>query len=111
MSYNAFISNGTCYYGPGEKAASVFFPCGNDALGHKTCCQAGDMCLSNRACYNGEFGVTYLAGCSDPDYEDDSCPDKQAFEGEKESKASQAEHGASMADPTRYTVDRPGPLQ
>ncbi|KAK1772036.1 hypothetical protein QBC33DRAFT_173434 [Phialemonium atrogriseum] len=37
------------------------------------------MCLANKACYNGEFGVTYLAGCSDPDYNDSSCPDKQSF--------------------------------
>ena len=81
MSPNAFISNGTCYVATGEKAASDFFPCGNDAFEHRTCCQAGDMCLSSRACYNSIFGVTYLAGCSDPDYKHASCPDKQSFEG------------------------------
>ncbi|KAK0702194.1 hypothetical protein B0H67DRAFT_500159 [Lasiosphaeris hirsuta] len=80
-SPNAFISNGTCYVGPGDKAADVFFPCGNDALGHKTCCGAGDMCLSSKACYNAEFGVTYLTGCSDPEFTDSNCPVKGAFAG------------------------------
>lgn len=27
-------------------------------------------------------GVTYLAGCSDPTYEDESCPDKRELSGE-----------------------------
>lgn len=88
MTYNPFISNGTCYFEAGEQSAAVFFPCGNDALGHKPCCQSGDMCLANKACYNGEFGVTYLAGCSDPDYNDSSCPDKQSFKGMKTSTRS-----------------------
>jgi hypothetical protein len=73
---NPLISNGTCYYQAGEEADSVFIPCGNDALGHKTCCGAGDKCLSSRACYNARYGLTYLVGCSDPDYRDPSCPDK-----------------------------------
>lgn len=78
---NAFVSNGTCYKGRGDSADDLMLPCGNAGLGHKTCCQAGDMCLSSHACFNGKFGVTYLAGCSDPDYEDGSCPDKGAFDG------------------------------
>ncbi|TPX11644.1 uncharacterized protein E0L32_007623 [Thyridium curvatum] len=76
---NPFISNGTCYFGPNQKASSQFLPCGNDLFGRQTCCQAGDVCLSNHACYNGRFGVTYLAGCSDPEYRDGVCPDKGAF--------------------------------
>jgi hypothetical protein len=76
---NAFISNGTCYIGAGKEADKRMLPCGNDALGHKACCQAGDMCLSSRACYNQEFGVTYLLGCSDPDYKDQNCPDKKGL--------------------------------
>lgn len=79
---NAFISNGTCYVGPGARAADIFFPCGNDALGRKSCCQSGDMCLSSRACFNQRFGVTYLSGCSDPTFGDPACPDKGAFDGE-----------------------------
>ncbi|SPO07075.1 uncharacterized protein DNG_09769 [Cephalotrichum gorgonifer] len=73
---NPFVSNGICYLGPDSEADDLMFPCGNAALGHKACCQAGDMCLANRACFNGEFGVTYLSGCSDPSYGDESCPDK-----------------------------------
>ncbi|KDN64658.1 hypothetical protein CSUB01_04296 [Colletotrichum sublineola] len=63
---NPFIANGTCFHGPG-KAVDEWFPCGNAVLGDKSCCQGGDMCLSSRACYNGRFGITYLAGCSDPE--------------------------------------------
>ncbi|KAK2043703.1 hypothetical protein LZ31DRAFT_467797 [Colletotrichum somersetense] len=75
---NPFIANGTCFHGPGE-AVDEWFPCGNAALGDKSCCQGGDMCLSSRACYNGRFGITYLAGCSDSEYRHPSCPDKGAF--------------------------------
>ncbi|KAK5327289.1 hypothetical protein LTR93_002673 [Exophiala xenobiotica] len=77
--YNPDISNGTCYYGSGNQAPSRFIPCGNSALGHKTCCESQDMCLSSRACYNAQYGVTYLAGCTDPDYENEACPDKGAY--------------------------------
>lgn len=78
---NPFISNGTCYFGPGKQAAEEWFPCGNAELGDKTCCQGGDMCLSSKACYNGRYGITYLAGCSDPEYQHPSCPDKGALDG------------------------------
>ena len=77
-----YISNGTCYTGPGVEAASDFIPCGNDFYGHVSCCQKGDNCLGSNACYNIEYEVTYLAGCSDPNYQDESCPDKGAFGGE-----------------------------
>ncbi|RYP12688.1 hypothetical protein DL767_011147 [Monosporascus sp. MG133] len=78
---NIFVSNGTCYSAPGEELDGSFIPCGNDAFGHQTCCGAGDNCLSNNACFgiHGEgYGsyLTYMAGCTDPDYEDQSCPDK-----------------------------------
>ncbi|KAK1585004.1 uncharacterized protein LY79DRAFT_519498 [Colletotrichum navitas] len=75
---NPFIANGTCFHGPGE-AVDEWLPCGNVVFGDKSCCQAGDMCLSSRACYNGRFGITYLAGCSDPEYRHPSCPDKGAL--------------------------------
>ncbi|KIW99713.1 uncharacterized protein Z518_11126 [Rhinocladiella mackenziei CBS 650.93] len=77
--YNPDISNGTCYYANGEEAPSRYIPCGNEALGHKPCCESLDMCLSSNACYNGQYGVTYLAGCTDPDYLDSKCPDKGDF--------------------------------
>ncbi|KAK5047647.1 hypothetical protein LTR84_006312 [Exophiala bonariae] len=79
--YDPDISNGTCYYKDGGRLPSRYIPCGNKALGHKVCCESLDMCLSSRACYNGQYGVTYLAGCTDPDYQDESCPDKSPYQG------------------------------
>ncbi|OAP54509.1 hypothetical protein AYL99_10957 [Fonsecaea erecta] len=78
--YNPDISNGTCYYYDGTQADSRYIPCGNVALGHKSCCESLDMCLSSHACYNGQFGVTYLAGCTDSSYDDPVCPDKGEFQ-------------------------------
>ena len=45
---------------------------------------AGDNCLADNACFghHGEgYGsdLTYQAGCTDPDYNDDSCPDKKGI--------------------------------
>ena len=48
------ISNGTCYYANDRLAPSRYIPCGNEALGHKSCCESQDMCLSSNACYNGQ---------------------------------------------------------
>ena len=76
MSPDPNISNGTCYIKPGVEGAFGFIPCGNAALGPKTCCHIGDWCLSSNACYNYGTGNTYLLGCSDPEYHDASCPDK-----------------------------------
>ncbi|RYP68487.1 hypothetical protein DL771_006639 [Monosporascus sp. 5C6A] len=82
---NIFVSNGTCYSALGEELDRSFIPCGNDAFGHQTCCGAGDNCLTNNACFgiHGEgYGsyLTYMAGCTDPDYEDQSCPDKEGID-------------------------------
>lgn len=70
---NPFISNGTCYYEVGEESPSNMLPCGNAALGHKACCQAGDMCLDYGVCFNEKLEISYMAGCSDPKYEIDDC--------------------------------------
>ncbi|KAK3361171.1 hypothetical protein B0T24DRAFT_642534 [Lasiosphaeria ovina] len=78
-SLNPWLSNGTCYYAAGKQSDDSFIPCGNDALGHKSCCTAGDVCLSQNACYDAAFGLTYLAGCSDPEYKDDICPSKNSY--------------------------------
>ncbi|KAK0649958.1 hypothetical protein B0T16DRAFT_324568, partial [Cercophora newfieldiana] len=75
------VSNGTCYTARGTKASSAFIPCGNDAFGHVTCCGKGDWCLGSNACWNQEFGVTYLLGCSDPNFQDPNCPDKSTHPG------------------------------
>lgn len=77
-----FISNGTCYSGVDQKADDDMIPCGNDANGHVACCQFTDNCLESSACYNRLFGVTYIAGCSDPSYEHQSCPNKFEDAGE-----------------------------
>jgi len=51
---DAFTSNGTCYYGAGKKADPAYIPCGNAVFGTVPCCQAGDYCLSNNACFNNQ---------------------------------------------------------
>ncbi|KAK7955344.1 hypothetical protein PG988_016038 [Apiospora saccharicola] len=78
---NPRVSNGTCYTASGKELDSSFIPCGNDAFGHQTCCGKGDNCLADGACFGvhgtGYGGMlTYWAGCSDPKYEDASCPKK-----------------------------------
>ncbi|EAQ88319.1 predicted protein [Chaetomium globosum CBS 148.51] len=73
------VSNGTCYFMARNFVLGVFIPCGNVAFGNIHCCQIGDHCLEEGACYNEEYGTTYLAGCTDQSYEDASCPDKKAY--------------------------------
>jgi len=75
------ISNGTCFYAASNEASSNFIPCGNWVFGHIQCCQAGDFCLDDNACYNSKHGTTYLAGCTDSDYADPSCPNKESYQG------------------------------
>ncbi|KAF2092508.1 hypothetical protein NA57DRAFT_62378 [Rhizodiscina lignyota] len=78
---NIYVSNGTCYTAPGKKLDGSFIPCGNDAFGHQTCCGAGDNCIADKACFGfhgsgyGSY-LTYFAGCTDPSYQDASCPKK-----------------------------------
>lgn len=75
------ISNGDCYYMEDKRLDKAFIPCGNDDLGPKPCCQTGDVCLENNACYNADYGTTYLAGCTDKTFEDTSCPQKSPWDG------------------------------
>ncbi|KAK1774176.1 hypothetical protein QBC45DRAFT_51704 [Copromyces sp. CBS 386.78] len=73
------ISNGTCYRKTATGVKQLpdhYIPCGNAAIGHVGCCQAGDKCIELGACYNHTFGTTYISGCSDKDYLDASCPQK-----------------------------------
>ncbi|KXJ90787.1 hypothetical protein Micbo1qcDRAFT_225662 [Microdochium bolleyi] len=76
---NPNISLGTCYFGPGQQAASNFIPCGNYAYDTYSCCQAGDNCLASNACFNYRGGVTYIAGCTDSTYNSTKCPKKGSF--------------------------------
>ncbi|KUI74353.1 hypothetical protein VM1G_09660 [Cytospora mali] len=71
-----FVSNGTCYLGPSLESGGAMIPCGNDYFGHIACCQAGDYCLESSVCFNSRYQVTYIAGCTDRHYLDDSCPIK-----------------------------------
>ncbi|KAK0621760.1 hypothetical protein B0T17DRAFT_455628, partial [Bombardia bombarda] len=70
------ISNGTCYISEGVEADKSFIPCGNNALGHVSCCRANDVCLRSNTCFTGQWYTTYMVGCTDPSYEDESCPNK-----------------------------------
>ncbi|KAI0885493.1 uncharacterized protein GGS22DRAFT_187777 [Annulohypoxylon maeteangense] len=75
------ISNGTCYYAVNTEAKDDYIPCGNVGVGVDwTCCIAGDICLGSSACYHRHFDITYIAGCTDPDYKDSSCPSKGGFD-------------------------------
>ena len=80
---NPNISWGRCFFdNSGDEAPSRYIPCGNANFGHVACCESQDMCLSSNACYNGQFGVTYLSGCTDQAYDDQTCPDKGEYFGE-----------------------------
>ncbi len=82
-SYNPNISDGFCFYdNSGNEAPGIFIPCGNSDGGHVSCCESQDNCLSSNACYNAQFGVTYLAGCTDKNYEDTACPYKGQYSGQ-----------------------------
>lgn len=77
---NPFVSNGTCYSSRNETAVDML-PCGNDYFGHVGCCQHDDDCLLDSTCFNNEYGVTYVAGCTDPTYNDTTCPSKGVLSG------------------------------
>jgi hypothetical protein len=90
------VSNGTCFYAPQRMVfiGGLYLPCGNEAFGNIHCCQAGDHCLEEGACYNEKYGTTYLAGCTDFDYKDASCPDKKSYYGMTITKMSS--HGVAL---------------
>ncbi|KAG8169116.1 hypothetical protein KVR01_001865 [Diaporthe batatas] len=77
---NLYVSNGTCYIGQNEQADKAMIPCGNAANEHAACCQAGDNCLESSVCFNIDFGVTYVSGCTDPAYKHPSCPPKFLYQ-------------------------------
>ena len=112
---NPYVSNGTCYGAPGSTLDKSFIPCGNTAFGFQTCCGAGNTCLADNACfgYYGSGGtdgsgsyLTYIAGCTDPSYGDETvCPQKEIA---GESRGRQRE---SPADLGRPSLDRPSTLR
>lgn len=64
-----------CFYAPGKRAGSIVVPCSSEGS-YAACCQQGDICLSDSACWNPQYNVTYLYGCTDPNYADYACPYK-----------------------------------
>jgi hypothetical protein len=65
-----------CYFGPGaeNRGPSELVPC--MASGQSSCCLLGDVCLSGSTCWNFDTGNLYQYGCTDINYEDESCPYK-----------------------------------
>jgi len=70
-----------CYYGPGAgfRGPSNLVAC-NSSAEFSPCCLSGDTCLTGNACYNYASGNVYQYGCTDLNYEDESCPRKCNFD-------------------------------
>lgn len=68
-----------CYVGKGaaNRGPSNLVPCLDSET--SSCCLLGDTCLSGGTCYDYATGDLYQYGCTDIDYEDDSCPFKCGF--------------------------------
>ncbi|KIV82198.1 hypothetical protein PV11_04325 [Exophiala sideris] len=66
------VAQNECYYAANKRAGSAIIPCGTGT--YSACCQIGDLCLSDGACWNPTHNVTYLYGCTDPNYADSTCP-------------------------------------
>ena len=64
-----------CFYAANKRAGSIIVPCSNVG-GYASCCQQGDICLSDCACWNPTYNVTYLYGCTYPSYTHYTCPYK-----------------------------------
>jgi LPXTG-motif cell wall-anchored protein len=79
-----YLSEGTCYFGAGQLADSHFIPCGNANLeGPQACCYEYDYCLSSNTCWDPDTVVTYIAGCTDPLYRSDKCPQRYNYPGQQ----------------------------
>ena len=67
-----------CYYGPGAgfRGSAELQPCNNTGGGFSSCCLLGDTCLSGNTCYNYATNNVYQYGCTDINYQDESCPQK-----------------------------------
>ncbi|KAF2438168.1 hypothetical protein P171DRAFT_491456 [Karstenula rhodostoma CBS 690.94] len=78
--------NGTCYSITGLASPFndyTYIPCNLTAIEngqHSACCASGDTCLTNGLCkYNPptpvrNFNTYWRIGCTDPTYQDPSCP-------------------------------------
>jgi hypothetical protein len=82
----ATAPNGTCYSSTGLASPFndyTYIPCNLTAIAngqHSACCASGDTCLTNGLCkYNPptpvhNFNTYWRIGCTDPTYQDPSCP-------------------------------------
>lgn len=70
------IGQQNCYFGPGAgfRGPSELVPCNNTGI--SACCLLGDTCLSGNTCYDYNTGNLYQYGCTDINYEDETCPKK-----------------------------------
>ncbi|KAK8063923.1 hypothetical protein PG996_008575 [Apiospora saccharicola] len=81
---NVLISNGTCYMSANKESYEDYIPCGNAATGnHYQCCSKGDSCYSSNACFNGDSRNTYIAGCTDENYNASACPFKGDYDNQE----------------------------
>ncbi|KAJ4386008.1 hypothetical protein N0V93_008899 [Gnomoniopsis smithogilvyi] len=83
---NPDVSNGTCYSSADSKSTGDFIPCGNVEFGDWPCCLPGNVCLSfgdANACWDHGTGNTYVAGCTDSNYVDKTCPQKLQFDAQQ----------------------------
>ena len=71
----AFAQDNQCFYAANQRAGSIIVPCSSTGT-FASCCQLGDLCLSDSACWNPTHNVTYLYGCTDSSYQDFTCPYK-----------------------------------
>lgn len=80
LLFAVVLAQQQCYYGPGaqNRGSSDLVPC--NSTGSSACCLQGDTCLSGNACYNFETGNVYQYGCTDIDYNDETCPYKCGFD-------------------------------
>lgn len=70
-----FAQDNQCFYAANQRAGSIIVPCSSNGP-YASCCQLGDLCLSDSACWNPQYNVTYLYGCTDASYQDFTCPYK-----------------------------------
>ncbi|KAK6220844.1 hypothetical protein LQW54_001763 [Pestalotiopsis sp. IQ-011] len=75
------ISNGTCYWTADNKLRQDVIPCGNAYKSDIifSCCGVGDWCMDQGTCYHSDDHKFYVAGCTDPNYEDEACHDKGKY--------------------------------
>ncbi|KAF2655540.1 hypothetical protein K491DRAFT_758122 [Lophiostoma macrostomum CBS 122681] len=67
-----------CYYDKNQLAPDYIIPCYTGSASDQPtyCCKEGSKCMEQSTCYDPPTGVSYQYGCTDPNYNDASCPKK-----------------------------------